>query len=96
MDRREEMKEARITINNRELTEAQSMVVRVALIAFLGEMSDRGVTEALGNMAIMYHQRLTEVLGMIDETPAEPSKPDEDLVLKSLDFISELIKKRPE
>jgi hypothetical protein len=62
------MREARITINDRELSELQSRAVRVALIAFLGEMSDPRVAEALGNMALEYHLRLTEVMCVIDET----------------------------
>jgi hypothetical protein len=65
-----EMREAKITINDQELSEAQSRVVRVAIFAFLGEMSNPRVTEALGNVALEYQLRLTEVICMIDETPA--------------------------
>jgi hypothetical protein len=65
------MKEARITINGQELSEAQSMTIRVALVAFLGELQNERVSRALGLIGVGYHQRLTELLGMIDDTPAE-------------------------
>jgi hypothetical protein len=88
------MKEAKITINNRELTEAQSMTVRVAMVAFLGDLHNEEVSKTLGMIGVGYYQRLTEVLGMIDETPAERSGPDEQLVVQSLEFISELLGKK--
>jgi hypothetical protein len=71
------MKEPKITINKRELSEGQSMTVRVALIAFLSEMSDPKVTEALGNIALEYRCRLTEVMRMVDETSVELKKDDQ-------------------
>jgi hypothetical protein len=88
------MREARITINNRELSEPQSRTVRLAILAFLGEMSDHRVAEALGNMALEYHLRLTEVMCMVDETPVELGGPDDDLVGRAVDLIARLAAKR--
>jgi hypothetical protein len=90
------MREAKITINGRELSEPQSRTVRLAILAFLGEMSDHRVAEALGNMALEYHLRLTEVMGIVDETPVEPGPTagtDEQLLARTLEFIAELAKK---
>jgi hypothetical protein len=82
--------EAKITINNQELSEAQSRVVRLAIIAFLRELGDRRVAQALGNMALDYHLRLTELICMIDETPVELGRTSDELVVKSLNLIAEL------
>jgi CYTH domain-containing protein len=62
------MREARITINDRELSEPQSRTVRVAIIAFLAELQSKEVSGALGQIGVDYHLRLTEVMRMIDET----------------------------
>jgi hypothetical protein len=85
------MGEAKITINNQELSEPQSRVVRLALIALLRELGDRRVAEALGsNMALDYHLRLTELICMIDETPVELGRTSDELVVKSLNLIAKL------
>jgi hypothetical protein len=63
--------EATITIDGHTLTEGQSMSVRVALTLFLMELSnDKEFAEGLGQLAITYHARLTEVLRMIHEEAA--------------------------
>jgi hypothetical protein len=62
------MMEATITIDGRTLTEGQSMSVRVAITLFLIELSnDKEFAEGLGQLGIVYHARLTEVLRMIHE-----------------------------
>jgi hypothetical protein len=61
--------EPKITINGRELTEAQAMTIRVAVSAFLVEMSD---DDALGGdqhgiaMARAYWERCTELVKMME------------------------------
>jgi hypothetical protein len=87
------MKEATITINKRELSEDQSLAVRIAIVAFLSQLNDPKFCAGLENQAIKYHSNLSQVMGLIDDTPAEPSPPDDDLVIQSLGFISELINK---
>ena len=62
------MTEPQIYINGFELTDAQSMAVRVAIISFHQEM---GVADALGDdshgrqMVKAYRERLNEVLIMM-------------------------------
>jgi hypothetical protein len=87
------MKEATITINKRELTEDQSLAVRIAIVAFLGQLANPRFCAGLESHAIKYHASLTQVMAVIDETPAEVDPPADDLVLQSLGFISELINK---
>jgi hypothetical protein len=62
--------EATITIDGHTLTEAQSSSVRVAITAFLMEMSDKQFAESLGQIGIAYHARLTEVLRLIHQEVA--------------------------
>jgi hypothetical protein len=65
------MMEATITIDGHTLTPAQSMSVRVALTLFLLELTnDKDFAESLGQIAIVYHARLTEVLHLIHEDPS--------------------------
>jgi hypothetical protein len=87
------LKEATITINKRELSEDQSLAIRIAIVAFLAQLDNPKFCAGLESHAIKYHASLTQVMAIIDETPAEPSPPDDDLVLQSLGFISELINK---
>jgi hypothetical protein len=82
------MKEAKITINGQELTEAQSLAVRAAIILFLSGLESNSAM--LGRAGVDYHLRLTQVMAMIDETPAEPSPLDDELVAKSLNFMAHL------
>jgi hypothetical protein len=84
------MGEAKITINNQELSEPQSRMVRLAIIALLRELGDRRVTQAMGSIAVDYHLRLTELVCMIDETPVELGRTSDELVVKSLNLIAEL------
>jgi hypothetical protein len=60
--------EATITVDGHTLTEAQSMSVRVALTLFLLELTnDKEFAEGLGQIATIYHARMTEVLRLIHE-----------------------------
>jgi hypothetical protein len=63
------MNEARITINGKELSEGQSIAIRVALISFLITLKDKELASQMGRMAVQYSQRLSEVIAIIDETP---------------------------
>jgi hypothetical protein len=59
--------EAKITIDGKELTEAQSMAVRVAISGFLFELGDPKFARSLGPIAVAYRLRLTEVIHIIGE-----------------------------
>ena len=52
------MSEARITINDVTLTEAQSMTVRVALEAFASELA---ANDEVGDIAALYLERIKEI-----------------------------------
>ncbi|WP_420408669.1 hypothetical protein [Hoeflea sp.] len=60
--------EAKITINGRSLTEAQSLALRVACTFFQAEMSEPG---ALGDddtakrMSCAYRDRMSEIISLI-------------------------------
>jgi len=61
------MTEARITINGKELTPAQSMTVRVALNDFSLSMQDKnalGADEHGQFMVSAYRSRLSEIMPM--------------------------------
>lgn len=60
------MTEPVITIDGKELSEAQSKVIRLALFAFNLELSNPKVANAIGNRAIEYHLHLREVMSIID------------------------------
>ena len=62
------MTEARITINGRELSEAQSLAVRVACLNFQSAMMEPyalGGDEAGKDMARAYRDRMSEVITII-------------------------------
>ena len=65
------MTEPHIILNGMELTDAQSMAVRVAVTSFHQEMGDKdplGDDEIGRQMASAYRDRLTEVLKLMTET----------------------------
>lgn len=61
-------REARITINAVELTDAQSMCVRVAVTVFVGDLSKLKL-DPDGRVFDGYTARLNEVLKMLLDTP---------------------------
>jgi hypothetical protein len=89
------MNEAKITINGRELTEGQSMAVRVAVIAFLSMLKDPKMTLGMGKVALNYQLRLDEVMAMIDDTMVSvsaSSMPESEL-RQTLEFIDVLARR---
>jgi hypothetical protein len=84
------MREATITVNKHELTEDQSLAIRIAIIAFLSQLANPRFCAGLESAAIKYHASLTQVMAIIDETPAEPVPPDDQLVNETIKFIGEL------
>lgn len=59
--------EAKITIEGHELTEGQSMAIRVAVTSFLFQLHDPKFRRDLGATAWRYKQRLDEIITMINE-----------------------------
>jgi hypothetical protein len=60
--------EAIITVNGKELTEEQSMTMRIALVSFMFVLNDPKTALGLGMKGVEYHQRTSEIMSMIDET----------------------------
>ncbi len=61
------MSEAIITINGRQLTIAQSMAVRCAVVHFAYYVVEPDTAAALGPIADAYHARLSEIQDMLIE-----------------------------
>lgn len=57
--------EPQIRVNGHDLTEAQALVVRVALSHLLGLLCDRSFQTALGTTATGYEARGNEVLALM-------------------------------
>lgn len=69
------MSEARIVINGTELTEAESMTVRVALSAFATELRDGlGVDEVGFQICNGYNRCLHKIFRLIGRRDAEEPK----------------------
>jgi hypothetical protein len=96
------MNEARITINGKELSEQQSMSIRVAVIAFGTVLSDPRMTEGMGKVALTYQLRLAEVMAMIDATEVEmrysPPMSEKELgdILKFIGVLSDRVREERE
>jgi hypothetical protein len=84
------MNEATITVNRHELTEHQSLAIRIAIVAFLAQLNEPKFCAGLEHHAVRYHASLTQVMAIIDETPAEPVPPDDQLVTETVEFIGKL------
>ena len=84
------MREATITINKHELTEDQSLAIRIAIVAFLSQLSNPKFCAGLESHALKYHTSLAQIMAVIDETPAEPVPPDDELVERTVELIGKL------
>lgn len=67
------MSEPYIQIGDHVLTEAQAMAVRVAVTNFHMETGDRDSAREIGEIAVGYHARLSEVLRIIFKEMAQHS-----------------------
>jgi hypothetical protein len=57
--------EPQITINGTQLTEAQAITTRVAIVNFLIELQDDDFVLKLGPIGALYKARLTEINALI-------------------------------